>query len=314
MISIIPACLVIRSTSDTKSAVFAGDAKGYQGDHEAHLIFTFTLVIPAAQCESWYMRPADHGRFSPDLRPDRAIGRQPACLDRPGGQAFCQETLEHGAASGTTMTTTQASHAAPVDSLEARWILPGAPGSGVREWFGRFPTGTETREDIYLVFPPLDGLSMKLRAGRTLEVKCYLGTPGVLGLPERGVGRLESWRKWSFADDILRPTFRPASAWVTVRKFRRTIWFPLPARQTQVPEQSPARTGCKAELTEADVSGRPIWTVGLEATGSAECLPKAIQHAVRRLFASPLPSEAGFHLENSWSYMQWLYRQPYPAG
>jgi hypothetical protein len=212
------------------------------------------------------------------------------------------------------MTMTPASHAAPVDSLEARWILPGAPGSGVREWFERFSYGRETREDTYLVFPPLDGLSLKFRAGKTLEVKCYLGTPGVLDLPESGLGRLESWRKWSFHDDILRATHRPASAWVTVRKSRRTVWFPLPARQTQVPEQSPAETGCKAEFTEADVSGRPIWTIGLEATGSADRLLKAIQHAVMRLFAAPLPSEARFHLGNSWSYMEWLYRQPYPAA
>jgi len=51
-----------------------------------------------------------------------------------------------------------------------------------------------------------------------------------------------------------------------------------------------------------------MWTVGLEATGSAELLLDAVQHAVGLLFASPLPPEAGFSLDNSWSYAQWLYR------
>ena len=256
------------------------------------------------------MRPADHGRLSSGVR--TGPGNRAECVYWPDGQAVHQETQGHVASSGTTMTTAlpQALRGEPVDSLEVRWILPGALGSDVREWFDRFPVGTETREDTYLVFPPLDGLSLKFRAGRKLEVKCYLGTPGLLGLPVDGLGRLESWRKWSLADDLVRPTDRPASAWVTVRKSRRTTWFPLPDRQTLVPDQSPAETGCKAELTEAEVSGRPMWTIGLEATGAAESLLKAIQHAVLRLFASPPPSEARFHLGNSWSYTHWLYRQP----
>jgi len=50
--------------------------------------------------------------------------------------------------------------------------------------------------------------------------------------------------------------------------------------------------------------------VGLEATGSAELLLDAVQHGVGLLFASPLPPEAGFSLDNSWSYARWLYREP----
>ncbi len=65
-----------------------------------------------------------------------------------------------------------------------------------------------------------------------------------------------------------------------------------------------------AELTEACAYGRLMWTVGLEATGSAELLLDAVQHAVGLLFASPLPSEAGFRLDNSQSHAQWLYREP----
>ena len=198
----------------------------------------------------------------------------------------------------------------PVDSLEVRWIVPGALGSAVREWFARFPAGTEVREDTYLVWPRLDGLSVKLRDGNMLDVKSYLGSPGILGLPVRGLGRLESWRKWSFVHDgpRLAPTMPPG--WVTVRKARQSTWFPLPAGQDPVPGPSPAGTGCMAELTDADAGGRLMWTVGLEATGSAELLLDAVQHAVGLLFASPLPPEAGFSLDNSWSYAQWLYREP----
>jgi hypothetical protein len=48
----------------------------------------------------------------------------------------------------------------------------------------------------------------------------------------------------------------------------------------------------------------------LEATGPAGLLLDAVQRAAGLLFASPLPAGAGFSLDNSRSYAQWLYHQP----
>jgi hypothetical protein len=42
-----------------------------------------------------------------------------------------------------------------VRSLEVRWILPGQLEAAVAGWFGRFPARTESREDTYLLDPPL---------------------------------------------------------------------------------------------------------------------------------------------------------------
>ncbi len=66
--------------------------------------------------------------------------------------------------------------AGPVDSLEVRWIVPGQLPSAMLEWFARFPAGTETRQDAYLLQPRLPGLSVKLRDGSALDVKSYLGS------------------------------------------------------------------------------------------------------------------------------------------
>ena len=63
-----------------------------------------------------------------------------------------------------------------VRSLEVRWIFPGPLEAAVAGWFGRFPAGTESREDTYLLDPPLHGLSVKIRGGGALEVKAYRGT------------------------------------------------------------------------------------------------------------------------------------------
>jgi len=85
-----------------------------------------------------------------------------------------------------------------VRSLEVRWVFPGPLDAAVAGWFGRFPARAESREDTYLLDPPLRGLSVKVRAGRALGVKVYHGSPGILAVAGRARGRLQSWQKWSF--------------------------------------------------------------------------------------------------------------------
>jgi len=91
-----------------------------------------------------------------------------------------------------------------VCSLEVRWFFPGQFETAVAEWFGRFPAVTQSREDSYLLDPQLRGLSVKIRGGVALDVKVYRGSPGILDLPGRARGRMESWQKRSF------PFSRPA--------------------------------------------------------------------------------------------------------
>ena len=193
-------------------------------------------------------------------------------------------------------------------------MVPGPPEPAIREWFARFPSRTETREDVYLLQPRLRDLSVKLRNGGTLDVKSYLGSPGDIDLPCHGQGHLESWRKWSFpyrrapAGDDSAP-----AGWATVRKERRTAWFPLPSGQDSALAPLATGTGCLAELTDARIGGEQWWSVGLEATGSAGLLRPALQHAVDLLFAQPIPLGEGFSLDNSRSYAQWLREQPGPV-
>ena len=68
----------------------------------------------------------------------------------------------------------------PIRSLEVRWIFPGQLEAAVAGWFGRTPAAPESREDTYLLDPPLPGLSVKIRGGGALEVKAYRGSPGIL--------------------------------------------------------------------------------------------------------------------------------------
>jgi hypothetical protein len=170
------------------------------------------------------------------------------------------------------------------------------------DWFTRFPATTETRRDTYLLQPQLPGLSVKLRDDSALEVKAYLGSPGILNLPGRDRGRLESWSKWSFPYQAPGEDDRAPAGWVIIGKRRYSSWFPL----------ADGKGGCTVELTETDAYGRAWWSVGFEATGPAGLLREALEGAAEVVFAQPPPARLG--LASSRSYAQWLSQWPGPTS
>jgi hypothetical protein len=196
-----------------------------------------------------------------------------------------------------------------VRSLEVRWIFPGQLENAVAGWFGRFPAGTELREDIYLLDPPLRGLSVKVRGGGALEVKAYRGSPGILEVAGRAGGRLESWQKWSFPFSPPRPDRAGPAGWRPVRKRRRISRFWLASGQivgcAPGPGQQPQ---CDVELTEVRTSGQHWWTLGFEATGPASLLRSTIEAAAALVFAQALPGGVEPGPDESTSYAQWLGR------
>jgi hypothetical protein len=198
-----------------------------------------------------------------------------------------------------------------VRSLEVRWIFPGQLEAAVTQWFGRFPARTESREDTYLLDPPLPGLSVKVRGDRALEVKAYRGSPGILKLAERVRGRLEFWQKWSFPFSPPSPGSGNPPGWTPVRKQRRISRFSRASGQIVAPAaglgQQPR---CEVELTEVHTSGQHWWTLGFEATGPAHLLRSELQAAAALVFAHPLPGDVEPGPDDSRSYAQWLSRQP----
>src|SRR6266566_3908626 len=198
-----------------------------------------------------------------------------------------------------------------VRSLEVRWIFPGQLEAAVAGWFGRFPAGTESREDTYLLDPQLPGLSVKVRGGGALEVKVYHGSPGVLDLPGRARGRLESWQKWSFPFSPHSPSSGDPPGWRPVRKMRRISQFSLASRQIVARAaglgQQPR---CEVELTKVHTRGQDWWTLGFEATGPADLLRSELQAAATLAFAQALPSGVQPGPDESSSYAQWLSLRP----
>jgi hypothetical protein len=200
-------------------------------------------------------------------------------------------------------------------SLEVRWIFPGQLEASVAGWFGRFPALTETRRDTYLLHPPLRELSVKIRGRRALEVKVYGGSPGILQVPGRARGRMESWQKWSFPCSPLSPDIGDTADWRPVRKRRRISWF-SPA-SGQIAARVPGlgrQPQCEVELTEVHTSSGHWWTLGLEATGPVGPLRRTLEAAAALVFAHALPEGIEPGLDESRSYAQWLGQRPGPEG
>ena len=201
-----------------------------------------------------------------------------------------------------------------VRSLEVRWIFPGQIETAVAGWFGRFPAETQSREDTYLVVPQLRGVAVKVRGGVALEVKVYRGSPGILDLPGRARGRLQSWQKWSHPTSSSRQGGDDMAGWRLVRKRRRISRFALANGHVvaQAPGPGPQAPGpgrqprCAVELTEVRTSDQDWWTLGLEATGDDDVLRSALQATAALVFAQAMPSSVTPGLDESRSYLEWL--------
>ena len=196
-----------------------------------------------------------------------------------------------------------------VRSLEVRWIFPGQIETAVAEWFGRFPAETQSREDIYLVDPQLRQLSVKIRGGVALEVKVYRGSPGILDLPGRARGRMQSWQKWSFPFSPLGQDSGDLAGWRPVRKRRRISRFSMASGPFPTPglDHGPR---CAVELTEVSTSGQDWWTLGFEAAGPGDRLPSVLQATAALVFAQAMPGSTEPSPEESKSYAEWLCQPP----
>lgn len=198
-----------------------------------------------------------------------------------------------------------------VYSLEARWIFPGRLETATADWFGRFPTVLESREDSYLHGPRWRGFSVKVRGGRAFEVKVYRGSPGILDVAGRARGRMESWQKWSFPFDPSGQDHADPVGWVLVRKRRRIIRFPLIGEGSRGGGPKPGeQRGCGVELTEVGVGSRAWWSLGFEATGPDGVLRRNLEATARLVFADALPAGVELGPDDSRSYAEWLGALP----
>ena len=79
-------------------------------------------------------------------------------------------------------------------------------------------------------------------------------------------------------------------------------------------EHHTARRRLESEIAEARLRGIAWWTIGFEATGSADTLRTTLEATAALVFAQPLPGWTVLAAADSYSYAQWLTRQASPVA
>lgn len=190
--------------------------------------------------------------------------------------------------------------------LEVRWIRPGALDRRMLDWFARFPVSTESRVDNYLRDPDISGLSVKVRGGRTLEVKAHVGPRGELVVPGRARGFLESWQRWSFHGAAATWAGVDSPAWMSVSKVRRVTFIHANGDPSPRGNEGVREIGCAVELTDVAAAGRRWWTLSFEANGPQDDIRGVLETTALMVLGEPMPGGIELRSHESSSYTSWL--------
>lgn len=195
-------------------------------------------------------------------------------------------------------------------SDEVRWFRRGKLPDSMLEWFGARAADVEVREDVYLVATQLPNLSVKIRGGEQLDVKVFRGTLGDERVPGRARGWIDCWEKWTFPFDsaVANPPSKPG--WIVVGKERRLRSFVLVDGVAVPADRGGGDPECAVELTAVTLGGKPWWTLGFEATGSAEGRRAVLDAASLVMFEHALPDGLRLQLTSSCSYAALLRKLP----
>ena len=198
-------------------------------------------------------------------------------------------------------------HRRTAGPLKCAGSLPGQLDAAVAGWFGRFPAETDSREDTYLVNPAWRGLSVKVRAGRALEMKMYHGTAGMLDVPGRARGRIQSWQKWSFPVGPLSQDGDAPAGWTVIRKSRRISRFRL-AREGIVAGSrgGPASQGARWNSPRSARATRPGGPWDSRRPVRPICSAMCSRAPPTLIFAQALPGGAELGPGDCRSYAEWL--------
>ena len=199
-----------------------------------------------------------------------------------------------------------------MDTSEVRWFAHGPLPDDVVAWFARQDaiTAVEERSDTYLL-RGIDGMGVKYRNRRVLEVKWCHTTDTNLDLGHGLTAPVLRWLKW-------RPTELDAT-WSTpdvgrvdVHKVVLTSSF-ASIDGSVVPHALPdiaSIPACKIELAAVEVGDVAAWTLGLEASGPVDERRRMLIDSWRCMAGEGLPSHNGFarRFDVSAAYPDWLER------
>ena len=194
--------------------------------------------------------------------------------------------------------------AQPFDTLELRWFTPGAVPTDVVEWFtdhGR--TGAvEQRCDTYRL-DDRDDLGVKYRFGTLPEVKRRLSAEIISEEGLRVAGRLEAWRKWSPADELVDST---GKGWVEVHKRITKRRFSADGHEVSIAEPLALAAGTDVEIVAVTMCDVEMWSFAFAAYGPSSGRCGALAACCNTVLGRTTPASLILTASNSASYPGWL--------
>ena len=196
------------------------------------------------------------------------------------------------------------------DTTEVRWFAVGPLPSGLVRWFtGDGMVGFfERRTDSYRLDDRGD-VGVKRRSQRTLELKTRLAGPETFALGHGLAGRIESWRRWSPAVDLI--DTGDDHAWVELHKTIIKRRFGVDGVEAPLSQATRAMTGagCDVEVAAVELHGRSAWSFAFAGFGPVDGHRDSIRTAWTSL-AVGCPWTPGLvpRVEESYGYPQWLAR------
>ncbi len=205
---------------------------------------------------------------------------------------------------GLDETDADAGRAQPIDTLELRWFTPGALPIDVVEWFtdhGR--TGAvEQRCDTYRL-DDRDDLGVKYRFGTLREVKQRLSDEIISEEGLRLAGRLEAWRKWSPADELVDSA---DEGWVEVHKKITKRRFSADGHEVAITEQLAREAGTDVEIVAVTMGDVEMWSFAFAAYGPSSERYGAFASCCKTVLARTTPASLILTASSSASYPGWL--------
>lgn len=197
---------------------------------------------------------------------------------------------------------------AVVDTTELRWFIEGRLPTDVMSCFTRGGTTAivEERIDSYRIDGRCDK-GVKRRFRTTLELKIRGSTSGQVELDGGLAGRLEVWRKWSPADDLVEDS--RGSRWIDVHKKVVKRRFAADGDEIGFADNSfvTSGVGCDVEIVAVAVAGVDAWSFAFAAYGPVTTRQGSIAAAWGALeVSSPLLNGTAASISQSSGYPEWL--------
>lgn len=192
-------------------------------------------------------------------------------------------------------------------TMEVRWFFAGRLPAAVHSWFTDGNLGVrEERCDNYRLDERND-IGVKQRSLQKLELKKRTEPPEIATIADGVRGQIETWQRWSPADQLLEPGSKSEWSAVDKRIIKRRFHPNGQERHLSADTRAMTGDGCDAEIVELSANEQDAWTFAFAAFGDPQTHRSSLAAAWQALIEQRTPPEQlRLNTDGSYGYPEWL--------